>query len=52
MRLATCIAAVILAVLAGESPAELKIFSIPQDISWGEAQQGPISEQRYLDLVM
>jgi len=51
MRLATCIAAVILAVLAGESPAELKIFSIPQDISWGEAQQGPISEQRYLEAV-
>ena len=51
MRLATCIAAVILAVLVGESPAELKIFSIPQDISWSEAQQGPISEQRYLEAI-
>ncbi|MEC7226781.1 MAG: hypothetical protein VXW00_07915, partial [Candidatus Latescibacterota bacterium] len=51
MRLATCIAAVILALLVGESPAELKIFSIPQDVSWGEAQQGPISEQRYLEAI-
>jgi len=51
MRLALCIAALVLVALVGESPAELKIFSIPQDISWGDAQQGPISEQRYLEAI-
>jgi hypothetical protein len=37
--------------LACEVFAELKIFSIPGDFSWGEAQQGPISEQRFLDAI-
>ena len=28
----------------------LKVFSIPV-LSWKEAKQGPISEQRYLDVI-
>ena len=37
--------------VACEVFAELKIFSIPGDFSWGEAKQGPISEQRFLDAI-
>ncbi len=51
MRWSKCIAVAVLAGLVGESPAELKIFSIPQDISWADAKQGPISEQRYLEAI-
>lgn len=51
MRFAICIATLILVGLVGESPAELKIFSIPGDISWSMAQQGPISEQRFLEVI-
>jgi hypothetical protein len=51
MRFAICIAILVLVGLVGEGSAELKIFSIPGDISWSEAQQGPISEQRFLEVI-
>ena len=51
MRFAIWIAALVLVGLVGESPAELKIFSIPGDISWSAAKQGPISEQRFLEVI-
>ena len=46
-----CIVVLLVMGLTCEIFAELKIFSIPGDFSWKEAKQGPISEQRFLDVI-
>jgi hypothetical protein len=46
-----CIVVLLMVGLTFEVYAELKVFSIPGDFSWKEAKQGPISEQRFLDVI-
>ena len=46
-----CIVVLLVMGLTCEIFAELKIFSIPGDFSWKDAKQGPISEQRFLDVI-
>ena len=46
-----CIVVLLMVGLVSKVCAELKVFSIPGNFSWKEAKQGPISEQRYLDVI-
>ena len=51
MRIGICIAALVLAGFAAKAGAELRLFSIPGDISWVEAKQGPLSESRFIEVI-
>ena len=50
MRIGIC-AVLVLSVWAGESGAELRLFSIPGDDTWAGIRQGSVSENTYIELV-
>ena len=51
MRIGICVAALVLAGWVVDSAAELRLFSIPGNITWADAKQGPLSDSRFIEVI-
>ena len=51
MRIGICVAALVLSGLVANATAELRLFSIPGDQTWGDIKQSEVSENTFIELV-
>ena len=51
MRIGICVAALVLSGLVANATAELRLFSIPGDQTWGDIKQSEISENTFIELI-
>ena len=51
MRIGLCVAALVLSGLVANATAELRLFSIPGDQTWGDIKQSEISENTFIELI-
>ena len=51
MRIGICVAVLVLAGWVVNAAAELRLFAIPGNITWGDAKQGPLSESRFIEVI-
>ena len=51
MRIGICVAVLVLAGWVVNAVAELRLFAIPGNITWADAKQGPLSENRFIEVI-
>ena len=51
MRIGICVAALVLAGWVVHAAAELRLFTIPGNTTWTDAKQGPLSENRFIEVI-
>ncbi len=51
MRIGICVAVLVLAGWVVNAAAELRLFAIPGSTTWADAKQGPLSENRFIEVI-
>ena len=51
MRIGICVAVLVLAGWVVNAVAELRLFAIPGNTTWVDAKQGPLSENRFIEVI-
>jgi hypothetical protein len=51
MRIGICVATLVLAGWVVHAAAELRLFAIPGNTIWADAKQGPLSENRFIEVI-